>query len=134
MILKKGKVQLDFSITNSQSHVGLSDDDYWCTVQFKVKNSQIDLMSSIDMISKNEFLGLIQKLKLFMQDDFIQKGRITFIKNYFIVYLEASLRIGRRMQIKLVHVNSDNDNFLLSFRQEEILEFLHLLENEKNKI
>ena len=134
MILKKGKIQLDFNVTGSQSRDGLSGGDYWCNVQFKVKGNQIDLDSSIDMISKQEFLGLIEKLRLFMEDDFIQKGRISFIKNYFVIYLEASLRIGKRMQIKLVHINSNNDNYLLSFRDEEILEFLHLLENEIDKI
>ena len=134
MILKKGKIQLDFNVTGSQSRDGLSCSDYWCNVQFKVKGNQIDLDSSIDMISKQEFLGLIEKLRLFMEDDFIQKGRISFIKNYFVIYLEASLRIGKRMQIKLVHINPNNDNYLLSFRDEEILEFLHLLENEIDKI
>ena len=134
MKLVKGNTDFNFSIVNGEANNGLSDGDYWCLVNYNISNSNINLCSSKLLISRWEYDDLIKKLKLFLSDDFIKKGRIAFIKNYFILYLDASVRKERSMKMKLVHINDNDDNYMLYFNEREINEFLNCLESFKDKI
>lgn len=134
MKLVKGNTDFNFSIVNGEANNGLSDGDYWCLVNYNISNSNINLCSSKLLISRWEYDDLIKKLKLFLSDDFIKKGRIAFIKNYFILYLDASVRKERSMKMKLVHINDNDDNYMLYFNEREINEFLNCLESFRDKI
>ena len=134
MKLVKGNTDFNFSIVKGDVNIGLSSGDYWCLVNYNISNDSINLCSSELLISKREYDDLIKKLKLFLNDDFIKKGRIAFIKNYFIIYLDASVRKGRSMKIKLVHINNDDDNYMLYFNEKEINDFLICLESFRDKI
>lgn len=134
MKLVKGNTDFNFSIVNGEVNNGLSDGDYWCLINYNISNSNINLCSSKLLISRWEYDDLIKKLKLFLSDDFIKKGRIAFIKNYFILYLDASVRKERSMKMKLVHINDNDDNYMLYFNEREINEFLNCLESFRDKI
>ena len=134
MKLVKGNTDFNFSIVKGDVNIGLSSGDYWCLVNYNISNDSINLCSSELLISKREYDDLIKKLKLFLNDDFIKKSRIAFIKNYFIIYLDASVRKGRSMKIKLVHINNDDDNYMLYFNEKEINDFLICLESFRDKI
>ena len=134
MKLVKDNTDFNFSIVNGEVNNGLSDGDYWCLVNYNISNVNINLCSSQLLISRWEYDDLIKKLKLFLNDDFIKKGRIAFIKNYFILYLDASVRKERSMKMKLVHINDNDDNYMLYFNEREINEFLNCLESFKDKI
>lgn len=134
MKLVKGNTDFNFSIVKGDVNIGLSSGDYWCLVNYNISNDSINLCSSELLISKREYDDLIKKLKLFLNDDFIKKGRIAFIKNYFIIYLDASVRKGRSMKIKLVHINNNDDNYMLYFNEKEINDFLICLESFRDKI
>ena len=134
MKLVKDNSDFNFSIMKGEVNNGLSDGDYWCLVNYNISNSNINLCSSQLLISRWEYDDLIKKLKLFLSDDFIKKGRIAFIKNYFILYLDASVRKERSMKMKLVHINDNDDNYMLYFNEREINEFLNCLESFRDKI
>lgn len=134
MKLIKYNTNFNFSIIKSDTKNGLANGDYWCLVNYDINNDNINLCSSKLLISKREYNDLIKKLKLFLNDDFIKKSRIAFIKNYFVIYLDASVRKGRSMKIKLVHINNNDDNYMLYFNEKEITEFLTYLESFKDKI
>ena len=129
MILKNESTQLVIDVKKSQSNDGLCSGDYWCCVDILVKNSNIDLKTSKELLSKLELDDLIIKMKRFLENDFTQKMRISFIKNYFVIYLESNSKGRKSMRIKLIHIDSDQNNYVLFFDDNEIKEFLHLLEN-----
>ena len=131
MILKNQSTQLELQLQNTQSSVGLREGDRWCLVTLKVKNKTIEYSMEKEAISKSELEDLLVQLNDFIHSNFTQKRRISFIKNYFIVYLENKARGKKVMKLKIIHVNNSEQSYLLEFDQFEILEFINLLKQEK---
>ena len=131
MILKNQSTQLELQLQNTQSSVGLREGDRWCLVTLKVKNKTIEYSMEKEAISKSELEDLLVQLNDFIHSNFTQKRRISFIKNYFIIYLYNKARGKKVMKLKIIHVNNSEQSYLLEFDQFEILEFINLLKQEK---
>ena len=134
MILKYKSVDFHLSIRDSKSKSGLGAGDYWCILDIDVYNKEINFKASWEAISYYEIKDLLKELKEFMNDNTIKRKRISFIKNYFLIYLSTKKKSKKELQLKLIHIDSLKSNYVIVFEQDEILSFIHSIELYCNKI
>ena len=127
MILKKDSTKFDLSVRDSNSTMGLREGDHWCIFDISISNQNFHLDISKEILSKNELADLLQELRDFLDGNDILKKRVSFIKNYFLIYLETGRKGVKRMKVKLVHVGDKHTNYVLLFDHDEILEVMRLL-------
>ena len=128
MILKNNLTKFDLSVKSSQSNLGLSDGDYWCFVHIFFDNSDAHFDLSGEILAKSELNELLFKLKEFLHKRVVRE-RISFIKNYFLFYLDASKKNMKKLVIKFIHIDEKKANYFLTFYDDEIVSFVQLLES-----
>lgn len=128
MILKKDAMMFKFSIKSSELNTGLHEGDNWCYVDVCYDQANVNFNLDGYLLSREEVIHLKNKLEMFLANK-IKRERISFIKNYFIFYLDGSSLKKKKLIIKFVHVNSNNDNYFLTLFEDDIVSFLNELSN-----
>ena len=120
MILKNDSINFQLKIFKTDSNIGLREGDFWLNIQIILEGSDFQYEFSQNALSHNELNYFIKALDdLVSSNDAISK-RISFIKNYFVVYLK-SLKNGKKfLKIKFINVDDEHNNIVIKFEDDEI--------------
>ena len=122
MILKNGSIKFNLNFLKTDSNIGLREGDLWCRIQILLEGSDFQYKFSENALSKSELDDFIQELVEFSSSKKVFSRRMTFIKNYLIVYFQ-SLKSGRKvLKIKFINVDNNHNNIVVKFEDDEIKE------------
>lgn len=126
MVINYKSTTFDLKLKNSSCNIGLRANDYWYSCDVYVQNSEFSCNYTKDLLADSELRRLIRELHAFLNDEFLSK-RISFIKNYFVIYLKRN-KEHKKMTIKLIgDAQMSFKNYQLEFIDTEIDQFLALL-------
>ena len=134
MILKNDLKNFDFSIKDSQSNVGLREGDSWCLVHVFFQSNEGDFDFLKNALSKGEIRDLLIVLNDFLNCQTYFRKRISFIKNYFVFYLENGYKNNKVLKIKFVNVDGNRNNYFLTLYLDDIKKIIHVLESFQDEI
>lgn len=122
MILKNGSIKFNLNFLKTDSNIGLREGDLWCRIQILLEGSDFQYKFSENALSKSELDDFIQELVEFSSSKKVFSRRMTFIKNYLIVYFQ-SLKSGRKvLKIKFINVDNNHNNIVVKFEDDVIKE------------
>lgn len=124
MILKDRDTEFNFVVYDSNRVEGLGSDDYWCQIVLTLHNTDVNFMLDYYMLSRNELIYLKEKLIQLIQGDIDKRERVSFIKNFLVIYLDG---VKKEMKIKLVHINYKKINYVIYFSCDEVKKFIEML-------
>ena len=124
MILKDKDTEFKFAAYDSNRVDGLSSGDYWCQVVLTLHNADVNFALDYYMLSKNELFYLKDKLIQLIHGNINQRERVSFIKNFLIIYLDGA---KKEMKLKLVHINYKKINYVIKFSCDEVEKFIEIL-------
>ena len=124
MILKNDLTQFEFSVSKTDFKSGLSDGDYWLCVDVLVKNKDIFFKKHECMVSFCELNELVETIRSFLLSSDTKRKRISFIKNYFIVYLESKKKNSFQLCFKFIRFNHQHENCFVVMNREETQLFI----------
>lgn len=126
MKIKYKETEIKFNIKKTYSNIGLTNNDYWCDVDFYVKNSDIEYESHRQSLTFNEVEKNVKKINDFYNSEENEDIIITFIKNYFMIYLyKEDNNIIMDFELRDTE-HPIHRNYKIKFVNEEILEFLKI--------
>ena len=123
MILKYKDTFFDYEFKRSNNKSGLSDGNFWITVDLTIKNDEIDTKYVRDAISYFELKELVKKLENFVYNDGSCE-KIVLIKHFD----EFELLKGKQMMQKFYFYDDVFKYYTLYYTEDEIKWFI-----EKNK-
>lgn len=124
MILKDRDTEFKFVVYDSNRVEGLGSDDYWCQIVLTLHNTDVNFVLDYYMLSRNELIYLKEKLIQLIQGDIDKRERVSFIKNFLVIYLDGA---KKEMKIKLVHINYKKINYVIYFSCDEVKKFIEML-------
>ena len=125
MVLKNS-IQFNFDICDTESHLGLSEGDFWCNVSYSILDKKKEINMSCEMISFLELKSFLKEIEVFLDLSHSDYKRVSFIKNFIVVYLEA-FKKRKVMTIKFIHIDDNKSNYYLKLENDEIIEFLNII-------
>lgn len=129
MKLKFKNTQIDYAVKKTNKKEGLASNDSWLMVDFSVKNDEFSYHSCRESLSLGEIIEACTEIRKLYDEPVAVKKKITFIKNYFIIYIKNTPE-KKTMVLELVDLNdSKRDSYKVYFEQEEVLEFVNLSRN-----
>lgn len=129
MKLKFKNTQIDYAVKKTNKKEGLASNDSWVMVDFCVKNDEFSYHSCRESLSLGEIIEACTEIRKLYDEPEAVKKKITFIKNYFIIYIKNTPE-KKTMVLELVDLNdSKRDSYKVYFEQEEVLEFVNLSRN-----
>ena len=124
---KNAKINYVFKKTNDND--GLSKNDYWLMVDFYVETDDFTYHSNRKSLSYNEVIETVGIIRNLYEGPFPNKQKITFIKNYFKIYLKNTAT-KRQMTFELINLEAPKRaSYKVYFYDKEILEFANLSNN-----
>lgn len=124
MILKKNLSNIEINFKETNNSDGLSELDMWYMVYIDIMDKNVNIKFIEEAITKYELVDLLSRIDFFLKTKKAHKERITFIKNYFKIFLIANRKKEKRLIIELVHVNNTKDNYEFSLDEDEIYQFV----------
>lgn len=124
---KNARINYVFKKTNDND--GLAKDDYWLMVDFYVETDDFTYHSNRKSLSYNEVIETVEIIRNLYEGPFPNKQKITFIKNYFKIYLKNTAT-RRQMTFELINLEAPKRaSYKVYFYDKEILEFANLSNN-----
>ena len=131
MILKDKSTKIKIKINNTTNNIGLDKNDTWQDIRILIQNKELNLNTKKELITKKELEYTIKKINTFIQNSNSKKERISFIKNYFVIYLET-IKKQKQIKIKIINLNNTKKNYLILLNKEEIKELINNIEIKKD--
>ncbi len=126
MVINYKSTTFDLKLENSSCNIGLGANDYWYSCAVYVKNSEFACNYTKELLADSELKRLISELHAFLNGEPFKK-RISFIKNYFVIYLKRN-KEHQIMTVKLIgDAQMSFKKYQLEFVDTEIDQFLTLL-------
>ncbi|MDD6878651.1 MAG: hypothetical protein PUD59_00255 [bacterium] len=130
MITKHKKTFFDINMYKTNNKIGINEDDYWCKVNLIADNYEFHYEVSRESITKNETIKALNYLKDYYYKSTINTQELSFIKNYFILIFHEIKNNNKLLELKLISLlNKQEKSYSLFFENEEIEEFIHLIQN-----
>ncbi len=124
---KNARINYNFKKTSDND--GLAKDDYWLMVDFYVETDDFTYHSNRKSLSYNEVIETVEIIRNLYEGPFPNKQKITFIKNYFKIYLKNTAT-RRQMTFELINLeDTKRASYKVYFYDKEILEFVNLSNN-----
>ena len=131
MILKDKSTKIKIKINNTTNNIGLDKNDTWQDIRILIQNKELNLNTKKELITKKELEYTIKKINTFIQNSNSKKERISFIKNYFVIYLET-IKKQKQIKIKIINLNNTKKNYLILLNKDEIKELINNIEIKKD--
>ena len=131
MILKENKTNFTIEINKTNKSEGLAKGDKWCHVTCHINNSKFNITLDDNILSTQEIEQLINELNDFINNKNHKKKRISFIKNFIIIYLSTINHSQKIAKIKFVHLGAKKENYIIQLEENEIKELINIL-NKKD--
>ena len=100
MIIKNNNTKLEIKPIKTESNIGLGEDDVWYNIRYVIKNNDINLNGSKELITYKELLFIKNKLNQFINGEIKKKENIKFIKNFFRLNIYKDV-----LEINLININ-----------------------------
>ena len=124
---KNARISYDFKRTSNMD--GLANGDYWLMVDFCVETDDFTYHSNRESLSYNEVIEAASIIRNLYEGPFPNKQKITFIKNYFKIYLKNTAT-KRQMTFELINLeDTKRASYKVYFYDKEILDFVNLSNN-----
>ena len=131
MILKDKSTKIKIKINNTTNNIGLDKNDTWQDIRILIQNKELNINTKKELITKKELEYTIKKINTFIQNSNSKKERISFIKNYFVIYLET-IKKQKQIKIKIINLNNTKKNYLILLNKDEIKELINNIEIKKD--
>ena len=131
MILKDKSTKIKIKINNTTNNIGLDKNDTWQDIRILIQNKELNLNTKKELITKKELEYTIKKINTFIENSKPKKERISFIKNYFVIYLET-IKKQKQIKIKIINLNNTKKNYLILLNKDEIKELINNIEIKKD--
>lgn len=129
MKLKFKNTQINYVVKKTKEKEGLASNDFWLMVDFNVENDEFSYHSCRESLSLGEIIEACTVIRKLYDEPVAVREKITFIKNYFIIYINNTPK-KKSMVLELVNLDdSKHNSYKVYFEQEEILEFVNLSRN-----
>ncbi len=129
MKLKFKNTNINYVVKKTNDKEGLAPNDSWLMVDFSVENAEFSYHSCRESLSLGEIIEACNIIRNYYDAQPNIKKKITFIKNYFKIYLKNTPE-KKTMILELVDLNdSKRASYKVYFEQEEILKFVDLSHN-----
>lgn len=129
MKLKFKNTQINYFVKKTNEKEGLASNDSWLMVDFNVENDEFSYHSCRESLSLGEIIEACTVIRKLYDEPVAVKEKITFIKNYFKIYIKNTPE-KKKMILELVNLDdSKRNSYKVYFEQEEILEFVNLSRN-----
>lgn len=129
MKLKFKNTNINYTVQKTNNKEGLANNDSWLMVDFNVKNDDISYHSNRKSLSLSEICDARSAVRTWYDDATSTDRKITFIKNYFKLYLKNTSK-QKTMILELIDLNNvKGANYSVYFEEEEILDFVDLSQN-----
>lgn len=132
MKLEYKNTEVDIVVNETNSQIGLGDNDKWCKVDFKIKNEEVNYNNSREVITQKELKEAVKELKTFYQNSLLIEKKISFIKNYFKVSMYRKNNI-KHVEFDLYEAKKEQNKFeayQIYFVKEEIQKLIIILEEQ----
>ncbi len=122
---KNTEYKLKISLTKNK--IGLLNDDVWCNVELTLNNNEFNYHINRESLSKKELNNIVNTLKKgYLENK--KPHKLFFIKNYFTIRCYF-VNTDKYMALNLIKPeNTTFKNYKIIFKNNEILDFLHLIE------
>ena len=131
MILKDKSTKIKIKINNTTNNIGLDKNDTWQDIRILIQNKELNLNTKKELITKKELEYTIKKINTFIENSKPKKERISFIKNYFVIYLET-IKKQKQIKIKIINLNNTKKNYLILLNKDEIKELINNIKIKKD--
>lgn len=129
MKLKFKNTNINYTVKKTTNKEGLASNDSWLMVDFNVNNEEFSYHNCRESLSLGEIIEACTVIHKLYDEPVAVKKKITFIKNYFIIYINNTPE-KKKMVLELVNLDDNkHNNYKVYFEQEEILEFVNLSHN-----
>ena len=122
---KNTEYKLKINLTNNK--IGLLNNDVWCNVILNITNKEFNYQINRQSLSKNELEKIIKTIK----ESYYNKEKVPkllFIKNYFTIKC-YNTNTDKYMDLKIIKPEETKyKNYKIIFKNNEILEFLNIIE------
>lgn len=124
MILKDKSTELNIELDSTNKKEGLNNKDFWYLTHININNNEINLHTDYLLFTKDELKSFLKKTDIFLKSKKAYKQRITFIKNFFKIFLISNRKHERIMIIEIVHINNTKKNINIILNEEEIIQLI----------
>ena len=129
MQLKYKNANISYSFRKTKHDDGLPEGDCWLLVDFLVETDDFTYHSNRESLSKEEVIEAVQIIRDLYKGPYPNKRKITFIKNYFKMYLKNSVN-KRQLIFELINLeDTKKKSYKVHMEDEEILDFVNLSRN-----
>lgn len=129
MKLKFKNTNINYAVKKTTNKERLASNDSWLMVDFNVDNEEFSYNNCRESLSLGKIIEACTVIRKLYDELVAVKKKITFIKNYFIIYINNTSE-KKKMVLELVNLDdSKHNSYKGYFEQEEILEFVNLSRN-----
>ena len=129
MKLKFKNTNINYAVKKTTNKERLASNDSWLMVDFNVDNEEFSYNNCRESLSLGKIIEACTVIRKLYDELVAVKKKITFIKNYFIIYINNTSE-KKKMVLELVNLDdSKHNSYKVYFEQEEILEFVNLSRN-----
>lgn len=128
MKIKYSNMFFDIKIQNTNDNLGLKEDT-WCNVSIVLNNEMFHYEISKNILSKKEIIKMIDTTKKYYNLKYPNGLKLNHIKNYLIIKFNP-IKENKKI-IEMILIDQNKKNYCIFFENEEIKEFIKLLESFK---